>query len=200
MTRTGQAILLSTIATTLWAATVPAGAAQFVSKPTAARVGETTEIAFDASAATDVEVAVVGSDGKVVRHLAAGLLGPDAPAPFQKGALAQKVTWDGKDDLGCYCETSRFDIDPFDRLFVPDPLTLFSVLVLDRAGNRIARFGAFGNMDCRGPGSPVPEPEIALGWPTQVDCALGRVYIADLVNRRIVSVRIEHAAEAECGL
>jgi hypothetical protein len=104
-----------------------------------------------------------------------------------------------KNDLGCYCETSRFDIDPFDRLFVPDPMT-FSVFVLDRAGNRIARFGAFGNMDCRGEGSPVPAPEIALGWPTQVDCALGRAYVADLVNRRIVSVRFEHAASAECGL
>jgi len=104
-----------------------------------------------------------------------------------------------KYDLGCYCETSRFDIDRFDRLFVPDPLT-FSILVLDTAGNRIARFGSFGNMDCRGKGSPVPEPEITFGWPTQVDCALGRVYTADLVNRRIVSVRFEHAASAECGL
>jgi hypothetical protein len=104
-----------------------------------------------------------------------------------------------KNDLGCYCETSRFDIDPFDRLFVPDPLT-FSVLVLDTAGNQIARFGSFGNMDCRGEGSPVPQPEVTFGWPTQVDCARGRAYVADLVNRRIVSVRFEHAVSAESDL
>ena len=104
-----------------------------------------------------------------------------------------------KYDLGCYCETSRFDIDRFDRLFVPDPLT-FSILVLDTAGNRIARFGSFGNMDCRGKGSPVPEPEFTFGWATQVDCALGRVYVADLLNRRIVSVRFEHAASDECAI
>jgi hypothetical protein len=55
-------------------------------------------------------------------------------------------------------------------------------------------------MDCRGEDSPVPQPEVTFGWPTQVDCALGRAYVADLVNRRIVSVRFEHAVSAEADL
>jgi len=144
---------------------------------------------------------------------AGGAIVPDAKGEYKAGyfrfgkkVVLKNALWTRragliptKYDLGCYCETPRFDIDPFDRLFVPDPLT-FSVLVLDTAGNRIARFGSFGNMDCRGKGSPVPEPEITFGWPTQVDCALGRAYIADLLNRRIVSVRFEHAASEECAI
>src|SRR5262249_47564733 len=35
-----------------------------------------------------------------VRHLAAGALGDNAPAPLLKGSLQQTLTWDGKDDLG----------------------------------------------------------------------------------------------------
>jgi len=103
----------------------------------------------------------------------------------------------GRTGAGCSCETTRFDIDRFDRLFVPDPLR-FSVGVLDSAGNEIARFGAYGNMDSRGPKSPVPTPEIAFGWPISVECAGGRVFVADLVNRRVVAVKMDTQVEAEC--
>jgi hypothetical protein len=102
-------------------------------------------------------------------------------------------------EAGCCCESTRFDIDTFDRLYVPDPFR-FSVAVWDRAGNEITRFGAFGNMDSRGPGSPVPQPEIAFGWPIAAAEHGGRVFVADLVNRRVVVVRMGHAAEAECGV
>ena len=33
-----------------------------------------------------------------------------------------------------------------------------------------------------------------------VAAAGGRIYVADVVNRRIVSVRFEHAAEASCAI
>jgi len=102
-------------------------------------------------------------------------------------------------ELGCHCETTRFDLDRFDRLFVPDPFR-FCVHVLDASGNTITRFGAYGNMDSRGPESPVPEPAIPLGWPLSVECAGGRAFIADLVNRRIVAVGFEHAAVGECAV
>jgi len=101
------------------------------------------------------------------------------------------------DELGCHCETTRFDLDGYDRLFAPD-LFRFRVCVFDSEGNQITSFGAWGNMDSRGPGSPVPEPEIPFGWPLSVDCAGGRVYVADLVNRRVVAVKFEHAAEESC--
>jgi len=102
-------------------------------------------------------------------------------------------------EIGCHCETTRFDLDGFGRLFVPDVFR-FRVYVLDSAGNEITHFGSYGNMDSRGPGSPVPSPEIAFGWPLSVECAGGRVFVADLVNRRVVAVKFEHAAEATCSI
>jgi hypothetical protein len=53
------------------------------------------------SAPTDVEVTVLGADGKVVRHLAAGVLGGKhlAPEPLKAG-LVQEILWDSKDDFG----------------------------------------------------------------------------------------------------
>jgi hypothetical protein len=77
-----------------------AGEVSFSTKPTAAKDGDKVKIAFTVSAPTDVEVAVVSGD-KVVRHLAAGVLGgqKDPPPPLAKG-LAQTLEWDGKDDLG----------------------------------------------------------------------------------------------------
>ena len=60
-----------------------------------------TNIVFAVRAATDVEVAILDAHGKVVRHLAAGVLGVGAapPAPLALG-LRQRLTWDGKDDYG----------------------------------------------------------------------------------------------------
>lgn len=56
---------------------------------------------FDLDALTDVEAALVDpATSRVVRHLAAGVLGPKAPAPLAAGSRAQKLGWDGKDDDG----------------------------------------------------------------------------------------------------
>lgn len=75
--------------------------ARFSASPTTSRAGDTVRIAFAVSAPTDVEVAVLGADGKVVRHLAAGVLGGESPppAPLRPG-LKQELVWDGKDDAG----------------------------------------------------------------------------------------------------
>jgi len=40
----------------------------------------------------------------MVRHLACGVLGKNAPPPFRKGSLKQSIVWDGKDDLGKYID------------------------------------------------------------------------------------------------
>jgi len=103
----------------------------------------------------------------------------------------------GPSGLGCNCEVARFDIDPYDRLYVPD-ISRFCVRVLDREGNEITRFGSYGNMDSRGPGSPVPQPEITFGWPLAVRWSNGKAFVADLVNRRIVAVDLTHAVERTC--
>ncbi len=78
-----------------------AGEVAFSAKPAAAKAGDGTKITFTLSAPADVEVAVLGADGKVVRHLAAGVLGAKNPPPEPlKAGLAQEIVWDGKDDFG----------------------------------------------------------------------------------------------------
>ncbi|MEX1097580.1 MAG: hypothetical protein WED34_16155, partial [Planctomycetales bacterium] len=65
-----------------------------------AKTGEGATIAFALDRAADVEVTVVDARGNVVRHLAAGVLGDNAPAPLQPKSLAQSLAWDGKGDDG----------------------------------------------------------------------------------------------------
>ncbi|MCG3177684.1 MAG: hypothetical protein BIFFINMI_00003 [Phycisphaerae bacterium] len=91
---------LGTIAFCLAVAPAAWGEIGFSDAPTVTRADGGWTVAFAASAPTDVELAVLDKDGKVVRHLAAGVLGGDkVAAPLQPG-LAQKIAWDGADDAG----------------------------------------------------------------------------------------------------
>ena len=75
--------------------------AGFAAKPAVSKDGDKTKITFAVKAPTDVEVAVVDADGKIVRHLAAGVLGAtNAPAPLKANSLEQSLEWDGKADWG----------------------------------------------------------------------------------------------------
>ena len=60
------------------------------------------EITFAVKGNCDVTVGIVNEKGVVVRHVASGVLGANAPAPFQKNSLKQTIYWSGKDDLGKY--------------------------------------------------------------------------------------------------
>jgi len=95
----------------LAAAAASAGEVTFSAKPAAAKAGDGAKITFAVSAPTDVEVAVLGADGKVVRHLAAGVLGGEKapPEPLRAG-LAQALEWDGKTDLGKAAEGGPFKV------------------------------------------------------------------------------------------
>ena len=77
---------------------------EFTEKPSVVRQGDVATIRFAVKAACDVTMAVEDDAGRIVRHLACGVLGPKAPAPFQKDSLAQAIAWDGKDDQGRYLE------------------------------------------------------------------------------------------------
>ena len=68
-------------------------------------------ITFAVSAETDMAVAIVTADGpgsaqpgaavlRIVRHLAAGRLGKNAPALLVADSLRQELVWDGRDDDG----------------------------------------------------------------------------------------------------
>lgn len=74
-------------------------APSFTQRPAVARDGDAVRIDFAVDRPTDVAV-TIEAGGRVVRHLAAGMLGPKAPAPLKANALAQSLTWDGRDDRG----------------------------------------------------------------------------------------------------
>ncbi len=77
----------------------------FTEKPTVKRTGKDRyEISFAVKDYCDVTVAIVDGKGKVVRHLASGVLGPNAPKPFKKNSLKQVLVWNGKDDVENYPE------------------------------------------------------------------------------------------------
>jgi len=76
----------------------------FARKPAVARKNGKVEIAFESKGRCDATVAIEMNDGaagpRIVRHLASGLLGANAPELLQKNSLQQTLTWDGKDDFG----------------------------------------------------------------------------------------------------
>jgi hypothetical protein len=94
----------------------------------------------------------------------------------------------------CACRTPRFDLDPWGRLFIPNAITS-EVIVADNAGNDIVKFGSYGNVDSKGPGSLVPVPEIPLASPLDVAASDNFIYIADWVNARIVRVKMDYALQ-----
>lgn len=76
----------------------------FTKKPAIKPNGKGFSISFASKGYCDVTVAVENDRGRIVRHLACGVLGDKAPAPFTKGALQQTIFWDGKDDEGKYID------------------------------------------------------------------------------------------------
>lgn len=95
------------MASALWITSLaapPASASatgMLVGEPVARRAGQGCEISFTLTAPSDVTVRILGRDGRVVRHLACGMVGLEkAASPFAPGRLAQRIAWDGKDDAG----------------------------------------------------------------------------------------------------
>ncbi len=94
MMRSAIAILLA-----LGCLAAQGGEASFVARPQASRSGDKSVVSFEVSGKTDVAVYVLDARGKVVRHLAAGVLGGKNPPPEPlKPGFSQSISWDGKDD------------------------------------------------------------------------------------------------------
>src|SRR5262249_6259800 len=72
----------------------------FTKKPTASKPGDKVKIEFAVDRATDVAVYIEDGEGKVIRHLAGGVLGKNAPEPLQRDSFSQSLEWDGKDNFG----------------------------------------------------------------------------------------------------
>ena len=76
-------------------------AAVFTQGPAVAQQGDIVVITFTISEATDVEVGIADANGKIINHLAAGVLGGKyaPPEPLTAG-LTQNLVWDYRDDNG----------------------------------------------------------------------------------------------------
>ncbi|MCX7591232.1 MAG: hypothetical protein N2255_06340 [Kiritimatiellae bacterium] len=72
----------------------------FARKPEIFRTENQLTIRFGLNRPCDVAIYIENAQGRVVRHLAAGLLGENAPAPLKPASLEQTLDWDFKDDLG----------------------------------------------------------------------------------------------------
>src|SRR6185369_16143680 len=64
---------------------------EFAQRPQIRRNGDKVEISFESKAACDVTVALEDGQGKIVRHLASGVLGDNAPAPLKPNSLKQTI-------------------------------------------------------------------------------------------------------------
>lgn len=93
---------------------------EFTAKPSVTREGDKTTIRFASKGLCDVTVAIEDAGGKIVRHLASGVLGPNAPEPFQKNSREQAVVWDGKNDKGEYVRSSLLS----SNAAAPPPVTV----------------------------------------------------------------------------
>ncbi|MCX7590853.1 MAG: hypothetical protein N2255_04410, partial [Kiritimatiellae bacterium] len=77
---------------------------EFTQKPVARLEGDKVTVSFETRAYCDATVAIENSEGRIIRHLASGVLGPNAPPPFQKNSRRQTIVWDGKDDQDVYVD------------------------------------------------------------------------------------------------
>ncbi len=77
---------------------------EFAKKPSLKRNGDQTTISFETKGFCDVTVVIENTKGDILRHLASGVLGPNAPEPFEKKSKVQEIIWDGKNDLGRYVD------------------------------------------------------------------------------------------------
>jgi len=76
---------------------------EFEEKPRIERGGDRTTITFASRGWCDATVTIEEKGGgKIHRHLASGVLGINAPEPFQWNSKKQVLVWDGKDDQGKY--------------------------------------------------------------------------------------------------
>lgn len=77
---------------------------EFSKEPTLIKKGDKIIIEFEVKDFCDVTIAIQNQDGDILRHLVSGVLGNNAPEPFQSNSLSQSIVWDSKDDRGKYID------------------------------------------------------------------------------------------------
>jgi hypothetical protein len=152
--------LLTTTLFVLLAATAGAGEtrssrrASFSAKPRVTKPNGKYVISFAAANPTDCAVYVLDSQGRVVRHLAAGVLGEKPPAPFKKG-LSQQLSWHGEDDNGRPASGGPFKVrvalgikPTFEKTVgeAPGAIAGVAALAVNPASGELHVFNVYGNI------------------------------------------------------
>lgn len=110
------------------------------------------------------------------------------------------VGYSGKNaGVGCSCWNCRMAFCYFNRTFAPE-FERYSVAVLDSNGNLILRLGSYGNRDS---GTKVRNGGDGVGLMTGAYLATDtdkRLYIADVSNDRILSVKLGYHATEKVAL
>ncbi len=100
----------------------------------------------------------------------------------------------------CHCITSRQHqtLDGKGYLYAAGK---YSVQVIDcETGKLVGEFGSYGNMDCQGRGSKFPHPELPFGTISALSVWKDRLFVVDVLNRRIVKCRIIYGEAGKLGL
>ena len=104
----------------------------------------------------------------------------------------------GRDQViseGCACLRPRLHqaLDRKGYLFVAG---WNSIRVINsKTGKVVGEFGSYGNMDCKGKGSKVPHPALPFGTISALAVSKDRLYVMDVLNRRIVKCKIVYQKE-----
>ena len=105
--------------------------------------------------------------------------------------------WDGDHGMGfippnphCICSTHRVNqaLDDNGYIYMA---TKHTVQVVDTTtGKLVGEFGSYGNADCKGKGSAYPHPELPLGTISSLAVWKDKLFIMDVLNRRLVKCNI----------
>ena len=125
--------------------------------------------------------------------------------PPSGGEPLWRRRWDGYigqaqvDNPPCHCVTSRFHqtLDGKGYLYAAGK---HSVRVIDCAtGKLVGEFGSYGNLDCQGRGSKFPHPELPFGAISALSVWKDRLFVVDVLNRRIVKCRVIYGQAEKQG-
>ena len=107
--------------------------------------------------------------------------------------------WDGDHGMGfippnphCICSTHRVNQALDDKGYIY-MATKHTVQVVDTmTGKLVGEFGSYGNADCKGKGSAYPHPELPLGSISSLAVWKDKLFIMDVLNRRLVKCNISY--------
>ena len=125
---------------------------------------------------------------------------------LQDGKRLWSRMWEGyvgiselaRNDI-CQCNMFRFHqaLDGKGYLYAAGQHSIQAINC--ETGKLVGEFGSYGNMDCKGKGSAYPHPELPFGTISALSVWKDRLFVVDVLNRRIVKCRIVYGKVEKQG-